>query len=363
MLSRLMTEWHCFPFVGSGRGPDVSKLAKAPTLDDLRAFENYIFDCDGVIWGIPDEDTKTSVATVNFLLGLGKRVMFVTNNSNKTRAQFVRQLESKGINFGQRSQEERIAMMVSTSYTTAAYLRDMDLRRPFILTSETGVQLECRSLGVTEYVSTVTDDGKTTSGFETLDMTAAPDIIRANPGVDCVVVGWDMQFTALKIATAVNYIKWHEEINGHKPGYQPMPLIACSGDTGGVLGSTRLGELALKIRAVGNGAMADAIGRSFDPPKQWVDMGKPSETLLCQLRSPKAYNVDLSKTLMVGDTLQTDIVFGNQGGMQTLLVLSGVTSRSELDAESMSDNPVRRPTFVLPKLGHFVENGQIPMIG
>jgi ribonucleotide monophosphatase NagD (HAD superfamily) len=31
------------------------------------------------------------VATVNYLLRLQKRVMFVTNNSNKTRAQFVQQ--------------------------------------------------------------------------------------------------------------------------------------------------------------------------------------------------------------------------------------------------------------------------------
>ena len=28
----------------------------------------------------------------------------------------------------------------------------------------------------------------------------------------------------------------------------------------------------------GNGAMADIIARSFDPPKIWVDMGKPSES-------------------------------------------------------------------------------------
>ena len=28
----------------------------------------------------------------------------------------------------------------------------------------------------------------------------------------------------------------------------------------------------------GNGAMADIIGRSFDPPKAWVDMGKPSDS-------------------------------------------------------------------------------------
>ena len=39
------------------------------------------------------KDSKTSVATVNYLLRLQKRVMFVTNNSNKTRAQFVQQIQ------------------------------------------------------------------------------------------------------------------------------------------------------------------------------------------------------------------------------------------------------------------------------
>lgn len=60
--------------------------------EEFTSFETYIFDCDGVIWGICEEDTKTSVATVNYLLRLNKRVMFVTNNSNKTRAQFVQQI-------------------------------------------------------------------------------------------------------------------------------------------------------------------------------------------------------------------------------------------------------------------------------
>ena len=52
----------------------------------------YVADChcdEDLLRG--DEDSKTSTATVNYLLRLQKRVMFVTNNSNKTRAQFVQQ--------------------------------------------------------------------------------------------------------------------------------------------------------------------------------------------------------------------------------------------------------------------------------
>eukprot|EP00439_Symbiodinium_sp_Y106_P008210 s4346_g1.t1 len=68
----------------------VSPIREAKTMQyhEFVSFETYVFDCDG--------DSKTSVSTVNHLLSLGKRVMFVTNNSNKTRTQFLQQLEGKG---------------------------------------------------------------------------------------------------------------------------------------------------------------------------------------------------------------------------------------------------------------------------
>ncbi|CAE7408051.1 PGLP2, partial [Symbiodinium natans] len=313
----------------------VSPIRDAKTMQyqEFVSYETYVFDCDGVLWGISDEDSKTSVGTVNHLLSLGKRVMFVTNNSNKTRAQFLQQLEGKGISFGSRSHEEKLSMMISASYTTAAYLQNMKLKRPFIITSDTGLLEECRLLGITDYFATIDDNGKTAPHFEKLDMMAAVDAIKARPHVDAIVVGWDMQLTASKVAAAVNYIKWHEDLHSGKAGYQELPLIACSSDTGGVLGKTVHMGQELKVRAIGNGAMADIIGRSFDPPKVWKDMGKPSEALIRLLRSPQTYNVDVSKTLMVGDTLQTDIVFGNAAGMKTLLVLTGVTSKEELDEE------------------------------
>lgn len=78
------------------RGPSAappSSLAQtisAPTWEQFTSFETYIFDCDGVIWGIDEADTATSVRTINYLIGLGKRVMFITNNSNKRRADFVK---------------------------------------------------------------------------------------------------------------------------------------------------------------------------------------------------------------------------------------------------------------------------------
>jgi ribonucleotide monophosphatase NagD (HAD superfamily) len=287
--------------------------------------------------------------------------MFITNNSNKSRKQFLKELEGKGIDFGSRSEDEKLGMMISASYTTAVYLKSKGLERPFIITADTGILEECRQLGITKYFATVTDAGETPAEFEEIDMRKAAGLIKAHPGVDSVVVGWDSKLTALKVGVAINYIKWHEDLHHSEADYTHLPLIACSGDSGGVLGKETVEGQTLKFRAIGNGAMADIIARSFDPPREYVDVGKPSAALIEFIRDPEAYGVDPSTALMVGDTLQTDIVFGNQGGMSTLLVMTGVTSQDDLQVALASESSTRWPSLVLPTLGHFVRSEEIPL--
>lgn len=328
-----------------------------PTLQQFNDFETYIFDCDGVIWGIEEDDARTSVMAINIVLSTGKRVMFVTNNSNKVRAAFVKELEAKGIDFGHRSEDEKLSMVISASYTTAAYLKEHHLRRPFVITSDRGVLDELESAGIDQY-STTFDDNAFNDPY--LKQSSIEEIIARYPQPDCIVIGWDQGLTLRKVGTAVNYIKWHSDTNGNNPGFKPLPLIACSGDAGGVLGMASYCNQRVKVRAIGNGAMAEIISKSFDPPHPWLDMGKPSEILLSILKSPAAYNVDPARSIMIGDTLQTDIVFGNRGGMTTLLVLTGVTTTLELEqAMDNSDDKTRWPHYVMPKLGHFVESGEL----
>jgi len=315
-----------------------------------------------VIWGISDEDMATAVKTINYLLSLEKRVMFVTNNSNKTRADFVLNLSGKGVDFGKRSDEEKLKMVISASFTTANYLKENDLHYPFVITSHTGILEELKLAGI-KYFATINDDGQVTPEFQShLMMGVEPEIeqiIQDHPDVDCIVVGWDLGITARKVATAINYIRWHEEVNSKSSGYRQMPIIACSGDAGGVLGKSKFMGQEVKLRAIGNGAMADIIARSFDPPLGWLDMGKPSDSLIELLRSPEGYGVDAAQALMIGDTLQTDIVFGRKAQMKTLLVLTGVTSLDELKDTLSGWQSLRRPTFVLPKLGSLLHTFEI----
>jgi NagD protein len=59
-------------------------------------------------------------------------------------------------------------------------------------------------------------------------------------------------------------------------------------------------------------------------------VGKPSPVMMRAAR--KELGLDASRTTMIGDTMETDILGGVQLGYRTILVLSGGTSRADLDA-------------------------------
>jgi len=76
----------------------------------------------------------------------------------------------------------------------------------------------------------------------------------------------------------------------------------------------------------GNGSMVGAIkGATRQEP---TVVGKPAEFMLADIA--KKFNLKRSQICMVGDRLDTDILFGSHGGLATMLVLSGVTTESAL---------------------------------
>jgi ribonucleotide monophosphatase NagD (HAD superfamily) len=62
----------------------------------LNDVENFLFDCDGVIWNWP-KPIDGAVECLNMLKSLGKRCFFITNNSTKTREMIVQQFKSIGV--------------------------------------------------------------------------------------------------------------------------------------------------------------------------------------------------------------------------------------------------------------------------
>ncbi|XP_074561098.1 phosphoglycolate phosphatase 1A, chloroplastic-like, partial [Curcuma longa] len=91
-------------------------------VDDLiDSVQTFILDCDGVVWkgdklieGVPE--------TLDMLRSKGKRLVFVTNNSTKSRKQYGKKFETLGLSV---SEEEIFA----SSFAAAAYLKSIDFPR------------------------------------------------------------------------------------------------------------------------------------------------------------------------------------------------------------------------------------------
>jgi phosphoglycolate/pyridoxal phosphate phosphatase family enzyme len=93
----------------------------------------------------------------------------------------------------------------------------------------------------------------------------------------------------------------------------------------------------------GSGAMVGAItGCTGQYP---IVVGKPSSYLIDYILGLNS--VERCRMCMVGDRLDTDILFGLNNGLQTLLVFSGVTSRDQL----MNDNNKIFPHYVANGIG------------
>ncbi|KAG1748416.1 HAD-like domain-containing protein [Suillus paluster] len=80
--------------------------------------------------------------------------------------------------------------------------------------------------------------------------------------------------------------------------------------------------------------------------KDPISIGKPAKTMLDCIQAKVKF--DPKRTIMVGDRLNTDILFGQAGGLATLLVLTGITSKQDITGPHAS--PIV-PDYVTQSIG------------
>lgn len=252
----------------------------------------FIFDCDGVIWrgdsvidGVPE--------TLDMLRAAGKRLVFVTNNSTKSRAGYLGKFTGLGLNV---NAEE----IYSSSYAAAAYLESIDFKKKVYVIGETGILEELDLKGI-EHLGGPEDAEKVVT-------LKKGEYMEHDPDVGAVVVGFDRYINYYKIQYATLCIR-------ENPG---CLFIATNRDA--VTHLTDAQEWA------GNGSMVGAIAGSTK--REPITVGKPAEFMLDNIAN--TFNLQRHQICMVGDRLDTDILFGKNGGLTTCLVLSGVTDEETL---------------------------------
>lgn len=259
-------------------------------IEDYRAF---IIDLDGVVY-LLNEPINGAVEAIACLQKWGAPFVFLTNNSVATPEQYVERLGRFGI-------KVEPWQVVTSSQALGKYL-DLNYRvkgKSALAIGEDGLVRELESRG--------------------LRLVAAAEAGK----VDFVFVGWDREFNFEKLKAAATAIRGGAEyIATNADATYPTPNGLWPG--------------------AGSMVAAVSTGSGREP----FVAGKPNP-LMVELALERM-GVAPAGALMVGDRLDTDIKAGIEAGVDTALVLTGVSSSEEIERTGI------RPTRVAESLSALV---------
>jgi 4-nitrophenyl phosphatase/phosphoglycolate phosphatase len=275
----------------------------------------FIFDCDGVIWRGSTLLPGVKRGLLN-LVNAGKRCYFITNNSTQSRAGYKKKFDALGLDFVEP------ASILSSSYAAALHLQSSGFK-----TKHPGGKFKVYVVGEQGICDELDNAGIPWIGGN-LDAHKSLDESTTYDGdVKAVVCGLDRNISYFKIQYAMSSI-----LNN-----QGCEFIATNLDA-----NTHLGDGALYA---GGGSIVSAlVGCTGVKP---TVVGKPNGLMLDVL--VKEHGLERERIVMVGDRLDTDIAFGNKNGVNTLLVMSGVTR--EEDIRAIGDKDLI-PDYFTESVGH-----------
>jgi len=247
-------------------------------LINLRDIEAFVIDMDGVLYRV-DSPIPGAIQFLQLLQEEGTPFLLLTNNSTLTPGMYVSKLAKMGIAI----EPEDI---LTSSLATADYLK-----------SHVPAGARCYVIGEEGILQAVRDAG----------------CVISDEDPEYVVVGFDRQVTYEKLAVASLAIR-----NG-------ATYIATNPDV------TLPSEKGL---LPGCGAILAAITTATDVSP--LVIGKPQREMFDQ--AVACLGTTRSRTAMVGDRMETDIVGAENAGLLTILLLSGATTAEDIvDLDAPAD--------------------------
>jgi 4-nitrophenyl phosphatase len=278
-----------------------------------------------VLWS-GDDLFPGSVPTLEMLRKKGKQVVFVTNNSTKSREDYRKKLESMGI-------PASVEEVFGSSYSAAIYISrilpqshpELKKRNKVFVVGEIGIETELDSEGLPHLGGTDPAYRRDVTPDE-YKLLAAGDPKVLDPDVGVVLVGLDFHFNYLKMCYAYHYIK-----------------------RGALFLATNMDSTLPSAGALfpGAGSISAPISRMLGGQEP-MTFGKPNQAMMDAIEGK--FKFDRKRACMVGDRADTDIRFGLEGKLGgTLAVLTGVSTKEEfLEGDT-------RPAYYVDQLGDLVE--------
>ena len=253
-------------------------------LEELRARKGFICDMDGGIY-LGNQLLPGVAEFVNWLNENDKRFLFLTNSSERSPKELRQKLQRMGLDIG----EEHF---YTSALATAAFLKKQAPGCTAFVIGAPGLLNALYDIGVT--------------------------MNDVDP--DYVIVGETASYNYEVITKAVRLV-----LNGAR-------LIATNSD---LTGPTEFG-IAPACRSL-------VAPIELATGKKAYFMGKPNPLMM--RTGLQLLGVHSEEAAMVGDRMDTDVIAGMESGLATVLVLSGCTSRTDVN-----DYPYR-PTYILNGVG------------
>ena len=253
-------------------------------LEELRARKGFICDMDGVIY-LGNQRLPGVAEFVTWLNENDKRFLFLTNSSERSPKELRQKLQRMGLDIG----EEHF---YTSALATAAFLKKQAPGCTAFVIGAPGLLNALYDVGVT--------------------------MNDVDP--DYVIVGETASYNYEVITQAVRLV-----LNGAR-------LIATNSD---LTGPTEFGIAPACRSLVAPIELATGTKAYF--------MGKPNPLMM--RTGLQLLGVHSEEAAMVGDRMDTDVIAGTESGLATVLVLSGCTSRTDVN-----DYPYR-PTYILNGVG------------
>lgn len=257
-----------------------------------------LVDLDGVVYR-GSEPVPGVAAVLADRAARGDDVVYVTNNSRDYRADYQARLAAMGAPVSSNT-------IVSSARATAAYLREHDpeIRRVLVL-GGTGLERELRDLGYS-VVSAGDAAGRVTlDGVDSREAAGRPD---------AVVVGLDLEVTYQRLVVAADCIR----AGAHFIATNRDPVYPT--------------ERGLHP---GAGSLVAALEAATGVVP--VSIGKPAPYLL--EAAAHAVGRQPGEAIMIGDGIGTDLAAARAVGARCIFMLTGVTTRAQVEALPAADRP------------------------
>ncbi len=254
----------------------------------------FLFDIDGVI-KIGDKLIDGALDLYNYINKIGGKSVFITNNSTKNTADYVKTFCEYGFE-GIEKSNFVTALTVTVDYLLKNHKNDLI----FVMATKSLIlELKKHGLNVTDKIV---------------------------EGIDVVLIGYDNELTYDKVFNVCQILQT-----------QKVEYLATNLDL----------RCPMPFGFVPDcGAITNMIDYAVDRKPYFL--GKPSPEMI--IKSMEENGFSREQTLVVGDRLYTDIACGINAGVDTCVVLSGEAKKEDLEISDI------KPTYCCKNVKELLNN-------